>query len=100
MALAGPADVQITKGGWDGLRKWLWWSNQNDKFDSLDEGPQFVEQIAEWWRDWMLCGLILKRTDPRTSFVLSIMIGKPSDGLIGGRTQTRALAHASVCSLI
>ncbi len=59
VALAGPADVQITKRGWDGLRKRLWWSNQNDKFDSLDEGPQFVEQIAERWHDWMLCGLIL-----------------------------------------
>lgn len=54
-----PADVQFTKGGRDGLRNRLWWSNQNDKFDSLDEGPQFVEQIAERWRDWTLCGLIL-----------------------------------------
>lgn len=100
VASAGPADVQITEGGWDGLRNRLWWSNQNDKFDSLDEGPQFVEQIAERWRDWTPCGLILKRTEPRTSFVLSIMIAKPSDRLVGGRSQTGALTHASVCSFI
>lgn len=58
VASAGQQMFSSLKESRDGLRNKLWWSNQNDKFDSLDEGPQFVEQIAERWRDWMPCGLI------------------------------------------